>query len=160
MCQRHRPGAINDRREVGQTYVDSSGEHGFLAIPRAVRQVRLVSVSARCFPAHARQGGVNGLRPGVPGIPGGSPHCANGSGRMDQTAAAGALRFVRRPGKRPKVDAGIVARQRRVVGRWRCAQVIDLSLRARPRSDFNINGIVDSRLRQTLWVALTRNEGS
>ncbi len=41
-------------------------------------------------PAHARHGGVNDFRPGIPGIRGGSPPSTNGPGTIDQTPAAAA----------------------------------------------------------------------
>ncbi len=80
--------AINDRGEVAGYYDDSSGEHAFLATPEGGEASAAGFGELRS--AHASQGGVNDLLPGIPGIGGGSPSAANGPGMMDQTAGAGA----------------------------------------------------------------------
>jgi uncharacterized membrane protein len=81
--------AINDRGEVAGSYLDDTGEHGFLGTPEGGEANAGGFGFGELLSANAHHGGVNDLLPGVPGIRGGSPHAANGPGMMDQTAAVG-----------------------------------------------------------------------
>lgn len=79
--------AINDSGEVAGTYSDSSGEHGFLAIPEGGEAT--ASEFGELLSAHARLGGMRDFLPGVPSS-NGSSHSAHASGMTDRTSAAGA----------------------------------------------------------------------
>ncbi len=83
--------AVNNRGEVAGDYVDSSDlTRGFLASPEGGETSAGGFGLGQVLSARARQGGVNDLLPGVPGVRGGSPHSSNGPGMMDQTPVAGA----------------------------------------------------------------------